>query len=165
MKPWTDGRVSVVLIAALVAGVFTGGVALGEDTWVDQIAHSLTFYKASYPASNWAPYEQKLTAIQEALSRGDEETVKAETSTFVKMLQTREHGINTAAADELYNFALTVIPGEERKPVMTDPGMTTEQPMGVPEHFHQTPFPGGPPCKKMGCDYWEDDVYDPGAAG
>ena len=84
---------------------------------------------------------------------------------FLKMLLGRSHGINDVAADELYNFALGVKPPEESTlAVPFDPEIGAERPMSVPDHTINTPYEGGRACKIEGCDYWLDNVFDPGAS-
>ena len=98
---------------ALVIACGAAGVVWAQNTWVDEIANSLTFYKANYPTSNWDPYQQKLTTIREALGRSDQRTVKVEMGKWFKMLRNRAYGIHDVAADELFNFALMVTPIDE----------------------------------------------------
>ncbi len=104
---------SLVLAVASVLCFSMTAIAWAEGTWVDEIANSLTFYKASYPNSNWDPYQQKLGLVREAMTRGDQRTVQAEMSKWFRMLRNRDHGINDVAADELYNFAVMVTPIQE----------------------------------------------------
>ncbi len=105
-------RLVVVVAAAFAVCLLTAGVAAAA-TWVDEISNSLAFYKSSYPTSNFGPYEQKLTKVREAVSSGDQKTIKMEMGAWLKMLRTRAHGINDVAADELFNFALMVTPVQE----------------------------------------------------
>ena len=85
------------------------------------------------------------------------------------MLVDRKHGINDVAADEIYNFVQSVRPAElndstaATSPIELSPD--TERPISVPDHTINTPYQGGKACEAEGCDYWLDDVYDPGAAG
>lgn len=157
----------IALTVALAVCLWTGGSALAAGTWADEIVTAATFYKTSYPAGNWEPYFEKLAKVREGIGRGDEQIVKVEMDQFMKMLAGRAHGINDVAADELYNFTLGTRPAEQAASAASlDLEIGTERPMSVPEHTIQTPYEGGPPCRSAaGCDYWLDDVYDPGAAG
>ncbi len=103
----------VLLVVAFVLGLVTLGGAGAQASWIDEIVTSMNFYKTNYPTSNWEPYHQKLNVVREALGRGDQKTVKLEMGRFFRMLQTRAHGVNDVAADELYNFALMVTPLQE----------------------------------------------------
>ena len=136
---------------------------------MDEVRNMVTFEKASYPGSNFDPYLQKLDRIQAGLDREDQHIVKIETDRFLKMLLDRRHGINDVAADEIYNFVLSVRPNETGEAAATSSpielGPNTERPIRVPEHTVNTPYEGGTFCGADGCDYWLDDVYDPGAAG
>ncbi|MDE3226258.1 MAG: hypothetical protein KGN30_12700 [Nitrospirota bacterium] len=98
---------------AVAMGMLVGGIALAQATWVDEIVNSVAFYKTNYPGSNWEPYQQSLTLVREAVSRGDQRIVRNEMGKFFKMLQGRAHGINDVAADELFNFAVMVTPIQE----------------------------------------------------
>ena len=160
-------KMAIALTVALAVCLWTGGPVLAAGTWADEIVTATTFYKTSYPAGNWDPYFEKLTKVREGIGRGDEQIVKVEMDQFMKMLAGRAHGINDVAADELYNFALGARPDQQAASAASlDLEIGTERPMSVPDHTIQTPYEGGPPCRSAaGCDYWLDDVYDPGAAG
>src|SRR5262245_1015088 len=69
-----------VLLLALACSVYlwTMGFAIADGAWADDLANSLTFYRANYPTSNWDPYVQELTLVREAIARGDQRTVKVE---------------------------------------------------------------------------------------
>ncbi|WP_447977554.1 hypothetical protein [Candidatus Nitrospira bockiana] len=101
------------LFALIVAVAMPPAAAQAQTGWADELANSLSFYQANYPASNWAPYVQKLNLVREALSRGDQRTVRVEMNKWFKMLRNREHGIHDVAADELFNFAVMVTPLQE----------------------------------------------------
>lgn len=90
--------------------------------------------------------------------------VTTEMKEFLKMLRTRAYGINEVAADELYNFALTLSTDDQSSSVTTLDTVGSERPMSVPDHMVNTPYDGGPPCREGGCDYWLDDVFDAGAS-
>lgn len=159
-------KVALALTVALGVGLWAGGVTLAAGNWADEIVNATTFYKASYPTGNWGPYFDTLTKVREGVGRGDEQIVRVEMDHFLKMLVGRSHGINEVAADELYNFALSVRSTEQSTSAASlDLGIGSERPMSVPDHTIVMPFEGGAPCSLEGCDYWLDDVYDPGAAG
>lgn len=167
MEGKLSNRLSIVLVAACAVFLWTVGITLAAGTWVDEITNSLTFYKASYPASNFDPYFEKLARVQEGLAREDQQIVKVEMDQFLKMLLTRAHGINDVAADELYNFALSVRPTEQESSSATiggiEIGVGTERPMAVPDHLRNTQDDGLTPCLGFagtGCDYWEDNMAD-----
>ncbi len=103
----------VVLLGACALLLLASGAASAQNTWVDELSNSLSFYKANYPGSNWEPYHEKLVHVRDAIGRGDQRTVKAEMGKWFKMLRNRDHGINDVAADELFNFALMVTPIQE----------------------------------------------------
>ena len=89
---------------------FTEGVATAQGTWVDELANSLKNYKATYPASNFDAYTEKLSKVRTALDSGNKEKVRAEMGVVLQMLRTRAHGINDIAADELFNYWVMVTP-------------------------------------------------------
>lgn len=170
MKRKLSYRLSMVLVVACAVCVLTVGVALAAGTWADEIANAVTFYKASYPTSNFDPYLKQLARVRDGLGREDQQIVKVEMDHFLKMLQTRAHGINEVAADELYNFALGVIPQlspQENTAAAIDKielgGTMFERLMSVPEHLANTHDDGRTPCvgfKDGGCDYWIDFMDD-----
>ncbi len=159
-------KMAVLLAVAGAGCLLLVGPALSAGTWVDEIWNMVAFEKANNPASDFTPYQEQLARIQESLLHGDQHQVKLETDRFLKMLQARAHGISDVAADELYNFTVGIRPTELGTTTgMIELGIDSERPMSVPDHTLQTPYEGGPPCKEGGCDYWIDDVYDPGASG
>lgn len=114
MKRQQWGRMSVLSLLVLGCALLLGsGAGYAQATWVDEIGNSLSFYKLTYPGSNWEPYSLKLETIKEAVNGGDQRRVKTEMGTWFKMLRAREYGINDVAADELFNFALMVTPLQE----------------------------------------------------
>lgn len=157
----------VLFIVTCALGLMFTEQALGAELWVDEVLNMVNFEKASASGTNFEPYITQLHKIRQALEREDQQIAKVETDRFLKMLQDRSDGINEVSADELYNFTQSVRPPE---PAPATAAMELEigheRPMSVPEHIAQTPYEGGPPCQSAaGCDYWMDDVYDPGAAG
>ncbi|BFU94089.1 MAG: hypothetical protein NTNFB02_08110 [Nitrospira sp.] len=140
--------------------------AFATGPWVEEIWTMMSFEKNTYPASNFDPYFAQLKVIRDGVANHDQQSVRTETDRFLKMLSTREHGINDVAADEIYNFVLAVKPADADTATSgLELGIENQMPMSVPDHTLQKPYEGGPPCKIQGCDYWIDDVYDPGAAG
>lgn len=159
-------KMAIALTVALALCLWAGGSALAAGNWADEIWNATTFYKASYPTGNWDPYFEKLAKIQDGVGQGNERIARIEMDRFLKMLLARAHDINDVAADELYNFALSVRSTEPSTSAASiDLGIETERPMSVPDHTIVTPFEGGAPCGLEGCDYWLDDVFDPGASG
>ena len=161
-------RFSAPLLRSLacVLGLAFAVPAFAAGSWVDEIWTMVMFEKQTYPTSNFEPYLAKVTAMRDGITRQDQQKVKVETDRLLKMLSAREYGINDVAADEIYNFVLTVKPADlSASTAEVELGIDNQMPMSVPEHTLQTPYEGGPPCKIQGCDYWIDNVYDPGAAG
>lgn len=154
---------AIALTVVLAVCLWIGGSALAAGTWADEIVTAATFYKTSYPTSNWNPYFAVLTKVKEGISRGDEQIVKAKMDQFLKMLLRRAYGINDVAADELYNFALSVRPTEPPiSAASNDLGIVNEIPMRVPDHTIKVPYEGGRLCPLEGCEYWRDNLFDPG---
>ena len=159
-------RLTLPTACALV--LLCGGTALASDAWVDDVWNMVMFEKTNYPQSDFAPYLQKLDRIRAGLDRDDQQTAKVETNRFLKMLRDRKHGINDVAADEIYNFTLSVRPnGSNESTALSAPmelGIDTERPISVPDFTVNTPYEGGPLCGAGGCDYWSNEVFDPGAS-
>jgi hypothetical protein len=165
MKAWEVHRWALTLAVVSAVCLFLTGPASAAGTWVDEVWNMVTFEKATYPTSNFDPYLDRLSKIRSGVLRGDHQIVKVETDRFLKMLLERAHGINDVAADEIYNFALSVRPTDQTASVEAiELGIGTERPMSVPDHSRNTGYEGGPWCKEGGCDYWLDDVFDPGAS-
>jgi hypothetical protein len=153
----------------MICLLLIGSAVPAAADWGDELLNAITFYKGAYPNSNWDPYVDQATKVRDAIDRKDEKAVKAEMNRFLKMLSNRAHEINDVAAEDLLNFALstslTMRPIEEGS-VSTAIASSEEfggKLMSVPENAIQTPYQGGPPCPKGGCDYWLDDVFDAGA--
>lgn len=164
----TPFTMRLMLAASCALVLFCSGTALAGDSWIDEVWNMVTFEKASYPGSDFAPYFQKLDRIRTGLERGNRPAVKTETDRLLKMLLDRKHGINDVAADEIYNFVLSVRPnGPNDSTALSAPiklGATTERPISVPDFSVNTPYEGGPLCGSGGCDYWTNDIFDPGAS-
>ena len=110
------GRFLPIIFALGIAcscWLMIGGTAVADGMWTDEIGNSLAFYQSNYPGSDWAPYEQKLAQVKNALARGDDRLVRVKMGKWFKMLRARAHGIDDVAADELYNFAVMVTPLQE----------------------------------------------------
>lgn len=160
-----QGEVCGVVLAVCAILLLLTGPALAEETWVDEVWNMVVFEKASYPGSNFDPYFEQLAAIRNGLAGGDEGRVKKDTDRFFKMLADRAYDIHDVAADEIYNFAMGAKPAADTGSVaVIELGISNERPMSVPDHTINTPYEGGRPCKLEGCDYWLDDVFDPGAS-
>lgn len=104
---------AMAVMAAMAISLLVVGAAWAQANWVDELTNSMSFYKATYPASNWDPYQKKLAIVRDAVSRGDHPTVRTKMGAFFKMLRTRAHGISDVAADELFNVAVMVAPIQE----------------------------------------------------
>ncbi|MEP7150675.1 MAG: hypothetical protein ABI856_03110 [Nitrospira sp.] len=158
----------LVLPVGCALAFLCGGTAFADETWIDDVQNMVAFEKANYPSSDFAPYFQKLDRIRTDLDRGDQQAAKMETDRFLKMLMDRRHGINDVAADEIYNFTLSVRPnGSNETTALSSSielGTNTERPISVPDFTVNTPYEGGPLCGSGGCDYWNNDVFDPGAS-
>ena len=105
--------VGVILVASIVGLLSAVGVAKAQAGWVDDIANSVSFYKANYPGPYWDAYQQRLALVKTAVQNGDQRAVKVEMGKWFKMLRQRDHGISDVAADELFNFSLMVTPIQE----------------------------------------------------
>lgn len=164
-----NARLSITLVTACaVCALLLVNAAPAAADWGDEILNAVSFYKTTYPNSNWDPYVNQATKIRDAIDRKDQKTVKVEMNQFLKMLTNRAHELNDVAADDLLNFTLSTSlvmrPIEEGNVSAVVAGQEFgEKLMSVPQNEIQTPFPGGPPCTKGGCDYWLDDVFDAGA--
>lgn len=108
-------RRSFTWLAILGVGMlaFAASVTAAEPTWVDELTNSVSFYKTTYPNSDWAPYQDKLTLVRAAVDRGDQRTVRMEMGKWFKMLRNRDYGIHDVAAEELFNFAVLITPVQE----------------------------------------------------
>ncbi|HSN03761.1 MAG TPA: hypothetical protein VLS44_02175 [Nitrospira sp.] len=159
------GRLWGMLLGVCVMALLLTSPVLAAGNWVDEISNMVAYERDANPGSNFDPYFAQLNKIQAGVSGGDQQVVKNETEHFLKMLANRDNGINDVAADEIYNFAMTVRPmGETPAAAAPELGAGSERLMSVPDHTINTPYEGGPKCPAGGCDYWNDDVFDPGAS-
>lgn len=164
-KSSIHGKVCGVVLAVCAMVLLLAGSVRAAETWVDEVWNMVVFEKASYPGSNFDPYFEKLTAIRNGLAGGDQLIVRKETDRLFKMLADRAYGIHDVAADEIYNFAMVARPAADTgSAAAIELGIGSERPMSVPDRTINTPHEGGRPCKLEGCDYWLDDVFDPGAS-
>jgi hypothetical protein len=165
MKPsMIHKHLYMIVGVACAVSLCAVGIALAAGPWVDEIANALSFYKASYPTSNFDPYLATLEKIREGANRGDQKIVKVEMDRFLKMLLARTNGINEVAADELYNLAQSVRPIKEQdSAAATGLEITHERLMSVPGTIPQSRDDGRTPCVGLpdgGCDYWVDFMDD-----
>ncbi len=154
------------LIVLAGAGLYTT-TATAADTWADELQQATTFYSTQYPSGNWDPYLRGLAKIQQGIREGrDDAAVKADMNHVLQMLHDHAYGINDDAAADLYALALNLKPTEGPMPdiAMNNATIEAATPMAVPDHTINTPYEGGPPCGREGCDYWDNDVFDPGAS-
>jgi hypothetical protein len=155
----------MVYVITGTLGLLWTGIAVAHGTWADEILQALTFYKSSYPASNFDPYAEAVGTIRDSVRRGDQHLVDAQTERLFKMLRTRAHGIDDVAADELSNLIAGLQQAaQSNTSTAGELEIGNERPMSVPDHLINTPYEGGPLCQKEGCDYWSDNVFDPGAS-
>lgn len=130
MKAWwqNGGEWKLLVLVSVFGLVLLGAVPAWslENLWIDELTNSQGFYKVNYPNGNWAPYEQKLTLVREAVHKGDARIVRTEMGQWFKMLRNRDHGINDVAADELFNFGVLVTPAQEYGIMV--PAVTTSNP-------------------------------------
>jgi hypothetical protein len=158
-------KAALICAIAGALGIFCAGRAVAQETWADEILSALTFYKTSYPASDFAPYVNTAETIRDGLRRGEQPLVHAQTERLLRMLRTRAYGIDDVAADELANLVVSL--QQSAPPAVSSTGelgIGAERPMSVPDHVINTPYEGGPSCQQGGCDYWSDNVFDPGAS-
>jgi hypothetical protein len=161
----TWGGVVHMVCSALLTGLFATS-AFATETWVEEIWKMVAFEKAAYPQSNFDPYFEKLTVIRNGVERNDQRLVKQEVDRFLKMLAGRAHGIHDVAADEIYNFVLVIKPMDEPTASMpTELRFVGDQARNVSNSLTKMSYENDRPCQiNGGCDYWRDDVYDPGAS-
>lgn len=151
--------------SALLVLLFAGS-AFAAETWVEEIWKMVAFEKAAYPQSNFDPYFAKLASIRKAVEGKDQLFVKKEVDRFLKMLASRAYGIHDVAADEIYNFVLVVRPTDDSaSTAASEVRIGGEHATNVSGHSMSAHQEGSRPCELGGgCDYWRDDVFDPGAS-
>ncbi|MGE3153461.1 MAG: hypothetical protein AB7G48_07295 [Nitrospiraceae bacterium] len=106
-------RAMLVTILGIGLLAFVPTATAAETGWIDELSNSVNFYKTSYPNSDWAPYQDKLMLVREAVDKGDQRAVRMEMGQWFKMLRNRDYGIHDVAADELFNFAVLITPVQE----------------------------------------------------
>lgn len=146
----------------VVAGVWAlwiimAGTVTAQGTWVEELGNVVAFYQTTYPGLDWTPYIDELTRARDGMRAGDQLTVDGAMDEFQKMLRTRAHGIDAAAAEDLYNLTLTVQPF-----VKPSSGMQHESGIGMgrlmrgPDERSTVPYEPVVRCHEGGCDYWKD---------
>jgi hypothetical protein len=134
-----------------------------QGTWVEDVGNSLAFYQTTHPGPGWTPYIDELTRARDGMRRGDQLTVTRAMIEFQKMLRTRAYGIDEAAAEDLYNLTLTLGPVDEPSAAANELNIRNERSMSVPNTPAKASSEGNMRCHEAGCDYWLDNVFDPGA--
>lgn len=125
------------------------GTVLAQGTWVEEVGNSLAFYQTIHPDADWTPYIDELTRARDGVRAGDQLTVTRAMNEFQKMLRMRAHGLDAAAAEDLYNLTLTVRPSGRL--------------MSGPDQRITVPYERGVRCHEAGCDNWMDKAGAPGA--
>ncbi len=143
---------NVLSLLALLLGLLNFGAAQAEETWVDELSSTVTFYQQTYPNSEWQPYFETVARMREGVRESDAPLVQKARAEFVTMLRDRAYGINDVAADDLIQMALS-----------SDAAIPQEIPMSIPDQSIKPRSHGEPGCQTVGCDYWRDDVFDAGA--
>lgn len=148
---------------AVTAGVCTvwwfmmGATVMAQGTWIEELGNFLAFYQTTHPGLDWTPYIDELTRARDGMRAGDQLTVNGAINEFQKMLRTRAHGIDAAAAEDLYNLTLTVWPFETPSSGMPhESGIGVGRLMGGPDERSIVPYEGAVRCHEGGCDYWRD---------
>lgn len=111
--------VGVVVVAILVAAMAAPADAAPlYPYWIDDIKGAIAFYKGDayykkeYPNSKWDLYVAQLREVEAAYQKGDVHTTYVTMNRFMDMLETREGGIPTQPALELFNLCNFVTPPE-----------------------------------------------------
>lgn len=143
--------------------IMMAGTVWGQGTWVEEVGNSLAFYQTVHPDSDWMPYIDELTRARDGVRAGDQLTVTRAIQELQKMLRTRAHGIDRAAAEDLYNLTLTIWSFDEQ-PFAEGNELERgrERLMSAPAQTILTPHGGKVRCHEGGCDYWWDHTFDPG---
>ena len=142
----------ILPLLSLLLGLLSFGVAQAEDTWVDELSSTVTFYQQTYPNAEWQPYLETVSRMRDGVRGSDASSVQKARAEFVTMLRDRAYGINDVAAEDLIQMALS-----------SDAAMPQEMPMSIPDQSIKAHTHGEPGCQTVGCDYWRDDVFDAGA--
>jgi len=135
------------------------GAGLAQGTWVEEVGNTLAYYQTIQSGADWTPYIDELTRARDGLRAGDQLTVTRSIRELQKMLRLKAHGIDRAAAEDLYNLTLTIQPVNERALMDLDglePGRGGL--MTVPAE--SVPYGRTVHCHEGGCDYWIDTVFD-----
>ncbi|HET7059544.1 MAG TPA: hypothetical protein VFI05_12445 [Nitrospiraceae bacterium] len=155
------------MVVAGVCGlwlIMMAGTVWGQGTWVEEVGNSLAFYQTVHPDSDWMPYIDELTRARDGVRSGNQLTVTRAMRELQKMLRTRAHGIDGAAAEDLYNLTLTIRPSDEQPFAEgNELELGRERLMSVPAQTILTPNGGKVRCHEGGCDYWLDHAFDPGS--
>ncbi len=138
-------------LAAIAVGTMfflpSGSIA-ATDTWLDEITELVREHRdlARLEAreSAYDPYLEQLHMVRIALNRGDQERAYLAMNQLMDMLENdpKGAGIPTWSAKTIFDFCGKVTP-----PVYHD----------AARH--------APEMSKGGFDYWDDNVFDPGAGG
>ena len=146
---WPSIGLLPLLLFALT--MLTVGTAGADQTWIDQFSNTLSFYQQHDPQPDWQPYLDKVAAMRAGIVRHDQAAVQTAENDLLRMLSRHAYGINKDAADDLYQMMVS----RDIEPLHTVP-------LSVPDGSINTPYEGGPPCVRGGCDYWRDNVFEAG---
>jgi hypothetical protein len=132
------------------------GTVSAQQTWVEELGNFLAFYQTIHPSLDWTPYIEELTRARNGMRTGDQLTVTEAINEFQKLLRTRAHGLDAAAAEDLYTLTLTVRSSEGQASGMEhESGLGERQLMTGPDQRLTVPE-REVRCHEGGCDYWRD---------
>ncbi|MEP6887447.1 MAG: hypothetical protein ABI945_03905 [Nitrospirales bacterium] len=146
----------------VVAGVcaiwfIMAGTVSAQGTWVEELGNFLAFYQTIHPSLDWTPYIEELTRARDGMRAGDQLTVTHAMNEFQKLLRMRAHGLDAAAAEDLYNLTLTVRTSDGHGPGMEhESGMGEGRLMSESDQRITVPYERDVRCHEGIFDYWRD---------
>jgi len=148
----------MVLAGAYALSLIMAGTASAQGTWVEELGNFLAFYQTIHPSLDWTPYIDELSRAREGVRAGDQLTVTHAMNELQKMLRARAHGLDAAAAEDLYNLTLTVQPSAGQVSGLEYESGTGEGRlmMSGADQRITVPYRQDVRCHEGGCDYWKD---------
>ncbi|MDF0642402.1 MAG: hypothetical protein P0111_00105 [Nitrospira sp.] len=123
---------TALLVSALLV-VFVSGMILGAapawvpPQWVDKVTMEVMIQKNMAKKGNFDPYLKQLDVISEAAVKGDYAGKRKGLNRFLEMLETKEGGISTDAAHQIFATVVKSVPYAVLLPLKTEDKLDPEE--------------------------------------
>lgn len=123
-------RIVVGCTLLVVCALWLGPIAAQAwvaPQWIDKVAMEVMVQKNMSKSGNFAPYFKQLEVISEAAVKGDYSGKRKGISRFLEMLETKDGGISTEAAHQIFASVVKWAPYAVLVPIKDKSKMNPEE--------------------------------------